>query len=291
MRHRRLTLSVAVLLTLLGGEIAVAQNCPADSIEISRVQSARQLRLNCKCRLGFVRKPGEKTCARYIPESDIKKGTRFAVIRKSGTVRALIRSGSPPNVRTYEVDPDQMMSANQISTGANSHLVVQLPGGKRVAFGPNSSIMLGDPLDEFDLNLLSMSGVMRLDVPKSKSSLRKLQEFSRYALGYSRAFVRKASQRHRVRTPDACACVRGTDFVIRGKDNGLTVQVIEGVVDLVPHRGKPGATVLLRAGEQGRIGKDGKLDKLDKLAGSTGQHFAGDWASETGLASIPTFGE
>jgi len=290
MKNAAPTAFFAVLLLLLpGNDAAIAQSCPRDTIEISRTQTAHQLRLECKCRLGFARKPGKTSCMRYIPESDLKRGTRFAVVQKSGKVQAFIRSGSPPNVKTYAVEPAQIMSANLIATGENSHLVMQLPSGKRVSFGPNTALVLGDPLDEFDLNLLAISGVIRLDSPKAKSSLEKLQKVAHRALGYSRAYIRRAmSRRFRVRTPNACACVRGTDFLVRGKDNELTFQVIDGIVDLIPNPGKPGVTISLGAGEQGRIASDGKISKLK---GSSGQDYSSTWNAETGLKSIPAFGE
>jgi hypothetical protein len=68
-------------------------------------------------------------------------------------------------------------------------------------------------------------------------------------LGYIRYTLKRLlGSRYQVRTPTACACVRGTQFAVSVRANGWTqITVVEGLVDFV-NLAAPSKHVLVKAG-------------------------------------------
>ncbi len=273
-----LALAVSLTLTLISGA-GLAQSCPSGTYEVGRRETAAKIRLQCACMPGS--RLIEGRCQDQIPPAALKKATGFVVASAKGKVRAFIDSGG----HSYEVSSRLALAANRIETGPDAHLVLQLPSGKRVSIGRNSRLVLGDPLDEYDLNLLELEGYLRFDKPSRADQVRQL---ARRAFGKTKAWMRRAlTRRFRVRTPTACACVRGTDFTMEGvKDGAHRVRVIEGRVDLIPHdRGGKGS-VTLGPGEQALLGADGKITRLNTAPAAD---LLQDWVTRTGLGDLPVY--
>jgi len=68
----------------------------------------------------------------------------------------------------------------------------------------------------------------------------------RLTTGYLKAFIKKVlSQRWEIRTPFACACVRGTEFILsHNEDTGQSViHLTEGELDVIPENGDSEVTI------------------------------------------------
>lgn len=100
----------------------------------------------------------------------------------------------------------------EIRTGPNDRVQITFPDGSKIDMGPNASFIF-----ETDDQSKGFSGFLR----KGKAVFDVLFNPGR---------------RYRVRTPIACACVRGTNFSVEYQESNLTgaltVVVNEGVVDI-----------------------------------------------------------
>ncbi len=103
--------------------------------------------------------------------------------------------------------------ADRIKTGPNSRFEGALPDGTRIIIGPNSDIEISTyvyNLKKNEIRLNKIKGILRSIVTSG------------------------GSRRFQLRTSKACACVRGTDFVIEGSENSEigSVTVLEGKVSI-----------------------------------------------------------
>lgn len=239
---------------------AAETTCPENSYELDRTEINNEISIYCKCIAGFNSSSG--VCKREIPESALKKGIPFLVDSKAGDVKAFLVAGG----QRFPVNLDEPSIANVFITGKRGKLVILLPNGKRIYMAPDSDLILGDPLTEFDLDILSASGFFRFDTVHEKSALEKLKKTAEVAFVKARWWFKKTVSKrctiHRISY--LVSCVRGTDYVVKGdKEGNLEIIIIDGVVDLLPKNNE--TTITLTAGEHAAISKLGKIKVLEKV--------------------------
>ncbi len=151
----------------------------------------------------------------------------------------LYNQGSPSRKRGMF-----LAKADRITTGPNSRFEGALPDGTLIVIGPNSDI----------------------EISTYNFNLRKNEIFLRKIKGVLRSIVTLgSSQRFQVRTSKACACVRGTDFVIQGSENAEigSVAVLEGEVNIEgPMQPLP---VSVSAGQVVYLRDDGAVESINDV--------------------------
>ncbi len=133
----------------------------------------------------------------------------------------------------------------ELITGADGQVLLIFEDGNKINLGPNSTFQLGSSDD----GCTSLEGCFKLLVGKVRALL-------------------VAGDKRRIRTPTACACVRGTDFSVEHEQVGTrgrtTVAVFSGTVDVIENNGK---ITVVNAGEQVTVSDRAALPWLPLLLG------------------------
>jgi len=276
--HIPATILMIGLVIIMAPSGAIALKCPPNSYEISHVETTTKERLDCSCNVGFTYQNDK--CQRVIPDASLRQGTPFLSAKLEGEVYAYLVVGG----QRWKVDPgDHAMVANVFVTQKTGKLIIYLPSGKRIFMAPNSDVILGPPLSEFDLNILSASGWFRFDRSKKEIIQERLKKamFSAYKFG-RKWLTGVKSRRFKIRTPNASIGVRGTDYLIKADGQGnFEISVIEGIIDLVPD--KTSETVTLKAGERALLTVSGGVDRLAHL---TAEAIEEEWRKRNGVEPI-----
>lgn len=113
-----------------------------------------------------------------------------------------------------------LRQGDEIRTGRDAHIELELSDGSRIRLGPDSSFKAEQLTGEFSFSL---------------------------AFGRLKAIVKKlAMRRFSVRTPSVAVAVRGTEFEVLQSSTETVIEVYTGVVEASPAAG--GAAVTVEAG-------------------------------------------
>lgn len=113
-----------------------------------------------------------------------------------------------------------LQQGDEIKTGRDAHIELELSGGSRIRLGPDSSFKAEKLIGEFSFSL---------------------------TFGRLKAMVKRlAMRRFSVRTPNVAVAVRGTEFEVLQSSAETVIEVHEGVVEASPVGG--GTAVMVEAG-------------------------------------------
>ncbi|MFC1679573.1 FecR domain-containing protein [Elusimicrobiota bacterium] len=139
----------------------------------------------------------------------------------SGHVR--VQQAGKKEMRVVRASPFPLGSGDLVRTGPGAKAVILLDGGSRLELGAEAHFVL------------------------EKSSPKETQTFLKW--GLLRSWIKKMGYRgFTVRTPTAVCSVRGTEFRVQARMNGMTsVDLFKGLLDVTDKRGK---TFTLQPGQR-----------------------------------------
>lgn len=242
--------------------------CGPDAYVESVSQKQGREVIICACAPGFTRE--DVTCERQVPAMLTKQATLLVPWGQSGTVNAyIVHTGQRIIIPT-----EHMFYANALSTGPQSQLTAYVARNLRLRMGADSRLRLGAYENTGDaaagLNIMAMTGLMRLDTESTQAEKDKLAAF------YARAgkFIRDIpTDPFTVRTPAGILRLPGGDAVIEGRNNGdVIVHVLSGAVTLTSPQDKTDKLVLtggdsgvMRPGMAPRLLARNQARKITKL--------------------------